>query len=71
MNLGELERRLSIKYSGETMDEMTVKHIVEDVKSVYTGLEHVEVVTDFKKQIKVKLKFKSDDEAMLFALQWL
>lgn len=43
MNKAEFMHRIVQKYMGEPMDSFTAKHIEEDVKSVYDGVDTVTV----------------------------
>jgi hypothetical protein len=69
MNIHDLERSLTTKYMGELLDEDTAKHITEDVKSVYQGVERVIVHLDGHSIVLDVTFFKPEDQTY-FLLRW-
>lgn len=71
MNIRELEHSLVRKYHGEPDDEITHKHIIEDVKSVYPTVERVEIVNSpYYGSITLSLTFKTPADETWFKLKW-
>jgi hypothetical protein len=69
MTFAELEASLSRKYLGEPMDWDTVRHITEDVKSVFDGVADVEVYEDVPGQLKLNVTFKKQEDLIWHLLK--
>lgn len=61
MTFAQLEASLARKYMGEELDWDTIKHITEDVKTVFENVSDVEVWHDGT-SIRINVSFKKQED---------
>lgn len=62
MTFAELEASISRKYRNELLDWDTIRHITEDVKSVFNGVSDVEVYSDGMGGVRLNITFKRQED---------
>lgn len=68
MTFAELEASLARKYIGEELDWDTIRHITEDVKSVFDNVADVNVWHDGN-SIRINVEFKKQEDLVWHVLK--
>lgn len=72
MNIFALERSLSAKYYHEPADSLTIKHMEEDVRSVYPNVNEIKIDYDIvTRAVTLHLTFRTPEEDTWFRLKWM